>query len=350
VRILTDCRDLLADFVPKHTVWQETEAGYLCGPERVLWRALGSGGRLWAARAEDRRGRTFWRRAIIVGTAPRSQFDVLNGLLDEGLTLDGPTAVLALGGHEFRGYRGRSWCAAPGNLFLTVGLPVGLPAASTLASLIMLPAVAVLEAVRPAIGDEAVVAVKWVNDILIDGRKVGGVLTATHCLADEIQAAVVGIGVNVKCAPQVEPTPFVPEAGCLAQTGVQVSLHDFFWNVLATLADCYQGLCDCGPADLLRAYRGASCVVGERVRVWREDANLGSDPEGWPQPIAGGVVRAIEPDLSLRIEGCEEQVYSGRLAFDEACRALAECRLKPDESRHRATPERTLSCQVEVPC
>jgi hypothetical protein len=41
-----------------------------------------------------------------------------------------------------------------------------------------------------------------------------------------------------------------------------------------------------------------------------------------PEPTAAGVVRCIETDLSLRIEGHDAPVTKGRLALEEACGAL----------------------------
>ena len=59
-----------------------------------------------------------------------------------------------------------------------------------------------------------------------------------------------------------------------------------------------------------------------RVRVWDESSDgLGVLNTDSP-PFATGLVRSIEHDLSLRIDGREAPVTRGRVAFEEACVAL----------------------------
>jgi biotin-(acetyl-CoA carboxylase) ligase len=320
MRILIDCKDRLAEFVPAGADWEETPVETLAEPERGLWRALAEGPVAWTAQPTVATRRASWRRMIIIGHAARSQFDALHDALGRGIVLDGPTAVLALGGDQFHGQRGRPWSAIAGNLFLTVGLPVGAPAADLVPALIMLPTVAVVDAIRACGG--ATPTIKWVNDVFVDGRKVAGVLAASVCRDDLLEAAVLGLGVNVAHAPAIEPSPFVPAAGCLTDAGIEVTLADFTWSVLDCLAERYRALLEKGPATLLDSYRAASCIVGRRVRVWDESTDRIGAPEAWPPPIAAGIVSSIGPDLSLMIAGRREPVSRGRLALEEVCVAL----------------------------
>ena len=322
MRILTDCRERLVDSFPPMITWMEREATVLEEPDQQLWRTLAATSRAWTARLEGRGSSPFWHRLIVIEQAARSQFDALHEALADGLFLDGPTAVLALGGRKFRGQRGRRWSAVKGNLFLTVGLPGGAPAARLVPGLVMLPAVAVVDAIRRYGAANPGPEIKWVNDILVNGRKVAGVLTATLCCNGLLEASVLGIGVNVERAPEIAPTPFAPAAGCLVDAGIRVALGRFMWDVLDRLADRYRRLLEEGPSDLLHSYREASCVVGRRVRVWEESADRFETADAWPAPLAVGVVRSIEQDLSLRIDGRREPVGRGRLALDEVCAAM----------------------------
>ena len=319
MRILTDCREQLVDFFPPRIAWAEEEVSILGDPDQQLWQALTPASGASTARLETRGLSSFWHRLILIGQAGRSQFDALHEALADGLALDGPTAVMALRGRKFRGQRGRPWSTIEGNLFLTVAFPVGAPAARLIPGLTMLPAVAVLDAIRLCGGADLRPMIKWVNDILVGDRKVAGVLTATLCRDGLLEVAVLGIGVNVARAPEIEPTPFAPAAGCLADAGIKVTLGRFLWVVLDRLADWYRALLEVGPATLLQAYREASCIVGRRVRIWEESADRFEAAGAWPTPLAAGVVQAIEADLSLTIEGCAESVSRGRLALDEAC-------------------------------
>ena len=57
--------------------------------------------------------------------------------------------------------------------------------------------------------------IKWVNDVLIDGAKVSGVLAYTQQEGDNVTAATLGIGLNLKTTPRIDPSPFVPRAASL---------------------------------------------------------------------------------------------------------------------------------------
>ena len=291
-------------------------------PEVWLWRGLSESGVALTAELGVDSPLVLWRRLIVIGDAARSQFDVLHEALGRGSMLDGPTAVVALRGRGFRGQRGRPWWTCRGNLFLTAGLCVKASAEELVPGLVMLPAVAVVDAIRSGAGVQPRPGIKWVNDILIDGCKVAGVLTATLCRDSLLEAAVLGVGVNVAQSPTVEPTPFVPAAGCLKDAGIEMTLAGFTWCLLGRLAERYRVLLEEGPAGLLQSYREASCVVGRRVRVWDESADLLGVKGTWPPPLAAGIVTSVEPDLSIRIDGRENPVVKGRLALEEDCRML----------------------------
>ena len=89
-----------------------------------------------------------------------------------------------------RGRRGRSWISAPGNLFMTV--LVRPPEGSAVAQLSFVAAVALGDALPPATGHRF----KWPNDLLVEGRKIAGILVEA-----DGGAAAVGIGVNTARTP-----------------------------------------------------------------------------------------------------------------------------------------------------
>lgn len=104
-----------------------------------------------------------------------------------------------------RGRRGRIWHSTPGeNLLISVVLrPPDL-----LADAWILAFVAAL-AVSDALAEFGVVSqLKWPNDILVEGRKVAGVLVETSALSGGDWAAVVGVGVNVNQARFAEDAAY----------------------------------------------------------------------------------------------------------------------------------------------
>ena len=99
-----------------------------------------------------------------------------------------------------RGRLGRRWISDEGNLYFSVLFrpePEFLPLLSPLAG------VAVARAIRQVAG--LYPTIKWPNDIIIDGRKVAGILAESALSGSRIQHAVVGIGVNVALDVSADP-------------------------------------------------------------------------------------------------------------------------------------------------
>jgi len=315
--VLSDCPERLAGLVPGGT-GSDARVDSLPASDRALWRALGAGDRPWRGTGPEPGPPGYWSRALVVAEARASQFDVLRERLAAGLELPGPTACVALSGRGFHGQRNRAWLSEPGNLHLCAAFPEpGFPARDA-GSLTMLPAVALVEAVCAMTGGRLRPGIKWVNDVLLDGRKIGGVLTATQTQGDRVRSVLVGIGLNVSTTPPVPPTPFVPTVGSLAEAGSRVTWADACAGVLAALGRWMTRIASAGPAALLDAYRDASLVIGREVCVFEESAD-GHSAGTRLSPLHRGNVRGIAPDLALILEGAETPVASGRLAFAEDC-------------------------------
>ena len=148
--------------------------------------------------------------------APGSQYDLLRSLAATGSLPAGNLFCLAGRGRGFHGQHGRSWQALPGNLHLSVALAADLPVPGWGPALPALPAVAALDAVRRCVGPGPRLGLKWVNDVLADEAKLGGVLTAVRTRAGRIERIFLGIGLNVAAAPPLPADAFVPAVTCLA--------------------------------------------------------------------------------------------------------------------------------------
>jgi len=316
VLVLSDCPERLAGLAGVDD-GAEVAGESLAPGGRRLWRALGAGTRLWRGEGLEPGPGGFWSLCVVVGEAPSSQFDALRESLAGGLELPGPTACLALTGRGFHGQRGRPWLALPGNLHLCVVFPEPGLAARELASLPMLPVVALVDAIRSLGGGALRPGIKWVNDVLVDGRKVGGVLTSTQTQGERVGSILLGIGLNVAAAPPVPATPFVPRVGSLADAGVNATWADAALAVLAALGRRLAALLRDGPDGLVEAYRDASIVVGREVCLFAESPLGGG--EALSRPFVRGAVLGIGADLSLTLDGVEGPVTSGRLAFAEDC-------------------------------
>jgi BirA family biotin operon repressor/biotin-[acetyl-CoA-carboxylase] ligase len=287
--VISDCPERLPGLARAGS-WSEVTEGSLLPSDEALWRALGTGERLWSGTGDDPGPPGFWSRALVVAEAPASQFDTLRERLDSGLELPGPVACLALTGQGFHGQRGRPWLSAPGNLHLCVVVPEPSIAARDVGLLSLLPALALVDAVRALSAGTLRPGIKWVNDVLVEERKIGGALTATR--RRRPGEACLGIGLNVARAPR-GPTAFVPSVGCLADAGAAATLAEALTCLLAAVGCRVSEAAEAGAATLLAAYRDASLVVGREVCVF-EDPAQGA---GVPACIRG-TVRGIGSDLS----------------------------------------------------
>lgn len=100
-----------------------------------------------------------------------------------------------------KGRQGRSWASDPGNLYASTLVrlrPTDPPAAS----LALVAGLAVWGAAQVWLDDEAVLQLKWPNDLLLDGAKLAGIL-----LERAGDAVVIGVGVNLAHHPKLPNRP-----------------------------------------------------------------------------------------------------------------------------------------------
>lgn len=247
---------------------------------------------------------------VLRGHAPRSQYDAMLLALASGgpHALPHGLATVALSGSRFRGQRGRSWTALEGNLHLCVHHHLGTLGGGEQAALSILPALATAEAIE-ALGGPPV-GFKWVNDLVVAGAKVGGVLSAVQWREGRALALTCGVGVNVVQAPELPPDQSALPAAALATTAPKFAEPQALWALLARVVGRIEAqlatLTREGPAALLAGYRQRAIFIGREVAI------LPVDP-GASESIARGRVLALRDDLSLELEGVREPIRHGRM-------------------------------------
>jgi BirA family biotin operon repressor/biotin-[acetyl-CoA-carboxylase] ligase len=255
-------------------------------------------------------GGSGWHYLLLVERAERSHYDLLIELSRAGVLLPDRTLCLAGSGERFHGFKGRAWFAPPGNIYLSVHLRPTSAVERPATSFTVLAAVSVVDAISSIPGLENSAGIKWVNDIIVDDAKVGGVLAYTKGVGGTISGAVLGIGVNVETKPEVEPTPFVPQVGtlkALASKAAECTQQTFFAALAATLDTNYSRVLAGGYGALLERYRERSLVIGRHVTLFVDEQ--GPDLN----VIAHGRVTGIGDGLELMIEGYERVFTKGRL-------------------------------------
>ena len=308
---LTDTPHDAQPFLPPGAQW----GGAAAPPESTgdAWLSLGHRGPAWQFASAPASEAYPHRTHIIIKDAETSQFSALNEALKQGLSLPDGLVAIALAGQGFRGQRSRRWQALRGNLHLTAYYRIDRPVAELQAGLTMAPAVATVQAIQ-TLAPSLRPAIKWVNDVLLQGQKVSGVLTATQIHERTVRHAVFGIGLNVDAVPDLPATAFVPAATCLAAH--EPALNGKLPQVLQTLIDKLDktvSLLKQGSiGSLFEAYRKGADFLGREVVLWPEDTD--TCQEG-VVPLAQGRVQALNPDLSLTLEGHDRPLTSGRMAY-----------------------------------
>lgn len=125
------------------------------------------------------------------------------------------TVILAHRQTDGRGQRGRSWTSSAGlDLTLSIVLMPRKLKASEQFGLAKVAALAVQEVVQARVRNET--RIKWPNDVLVDRRKIAGILIKNEVLGGLVQNAIVGIGLNVNSKELDEaylPTSLLLETG-----------------------------------------------------------------------------------------------------------------------------------------
>jgi len=181
------------------------------------------------------------------------------------------TVVCAESQSKGKGRLGRNWASPKGKgIYMSVILrPLVAPADA--AKLTLLSAVATCEAIEKLFHVNA--KIKWPNDILVDNKKIAGILTELSAEMDRIRFVVIGIGVNVNTALSQLP----PSATSIKnETGRKGSRIQLLQEILRSLEKWYGGLSEHGFNAVIARWKELSSTLGQHVRV----ADLTGDIEG----------------------------------------------------------------------
>ena len=210
--------------------------------------------------------KTLGRRLHIFDDTPSTNSMAMS--LAQGGAPDG-TVVVADAQTSGRGRLGRHWYSPPGrNLYCSIILRRTMPpdqVSRWLPWVPLLSAVAVSRAIQVISGLRP--ALKWPNDILIEQRKVGGLLCESSGIGRENGVVIVGIGLNVNMWRDAFPvdlhdlaTSLAAEAGRPFDRAV----------LLAALLSELELRCEtflAGATDIHHEYELRCATIGQRVRV-----------------------------------------------------------------------------------
>lgn len=176
--------------------------------------------------------------------------------------LAGPEWILALRQTAGRGRRGRPWADTTGNFAATLVLrPEGSPQAAALRSFVT--SLALYDAFVAVTGRAESFALKWPNDVLLNGGKVAGILLESPTPG----LLAIGIGINLTAAPDpgaVEARALRP-VSLLSETGVAVTPEEFLTPLAMAFGRHESAFAAYGFAPIREAWLARAARLGEVI-------------------------------------------------------------------------------------
>jgi len=193
----------------------------------------------------------------------------------------------------------RAWLSPEGNIALSIILYPSLP---YLPSLIMLASLAVVHSIEAVTGLKS--QVKWPNDVLINSRKVCGILIESDVRGNTVDYTIIGIGVNVNLRLSGFPEILSTATSLCDELGREVSRLSLIQRLLAEIERLYLSL----PAggSVYEEWRDRLVTLGKRVQVKSGKTmyegiaeSVASDGSLLLRQLDGSLTRIVAGDATL---------------------------------------------------
>ncbi|HNU93067.1 MAG TPA: biotin--[acetyl-CoA-carboxylase] ligase [Spirochaetota bacterium] len=200
-----------------------------------------------------------------------------------------------------RGQMGRGW-HSPGGVGVYLSIIVRPPFPPREAPAInLIASIAVAESL-PGV-EPGAITIKWPNDVLINGRKVSGILSEMRVNDDRIDFGIVGIGINVNNAVGSFPSEISATATSIfIETGTPANRSAVVRSVLESFERHYRTMISSGAGPILKRWESLSGFMGRRIRSVD------------PGAVITGVASGMDLNGHLKItdeEGREHILVSG---------------------------------------
>ncbi|MCL0065695.1 biotin--[acetyl-CoA-carboxylase] ligase [Dehalococcoidia bacterium] len=173
------------------------------------------------------------------------------------------TIVIAETQAAGRGRIGRAWASPPGGIYLSIILRPAIEPSEAL-RFPLIAGVAAAQAIERLTGLKP--QLKWPNDIIVGGRKAGGILTEMSAEMDRINHIIIGIGINVNTESFPDEIRGIATS-LKTECGKEVSRVQLVQNILAQLESLYQVFQVSGFETIRERWKARSCTIGSRVSV-----------------------------------------------------------------------------------
>jgi BirA family transcriptional regulator, biotin operon repressor / biotin---[acetyl-CoA-carboxylase] ligase len=181
------------------------------------------------------------------------------------------TVVWAFEQTAGRGRRGRSWVSPRGNLYASIILRPACRAEQA-AQLGFVAALAVGDALSELVSSLGALAYKWPNDVLVNGRKIAGILLESEMGRDNVLAfVIIGVGINLASAPADAEFPATSIAGEGRPAPSPQAALDIVLRHFGTWAQRWRRQ---GFGPVRAAWRERAFALGGQIRARLETATL----------------------------------------------------------------------------
>jgi len=176
------------------------------------------------------------------------------------------TVVIAEIQRKGRGRLGREWISPTGGLWFSLILRPNLRPAEAV-KLTFVAGLAVAKVLREMFHLKA--ETKWPNDVLVNGRKICGILTEMNTTGETVNFVVVGVGINANFdAEKVFPEELKKVATSLEnELGRKVQLEELFRNLLERLENLHELFTKEGFKPVLQEWKNYARFLGRQVEV-----------------------------------------------------------------------------------
>jgi BirA family biotin operon repressor/biotin-[acetyl-CoA-carboxylase] ligase len=188
------------------------------------------------------------------------------------------------------------WFSPPGNLYFTALVKLGPDEAKHFQRLSFLSAISVVEAIMELAGGSADVKIKWPNDVLLNVRKVCGIL-----IEKEGDHAVIGVGLNVESSPSPDMAVSAYPMTSLAESGIDAEVGDAARILGLRLVENINGCARHGFAGVLEKVRPFMYRIGEQVYVAFAGRKISGMFEGLDE--RGGIVISTPEERVTLLSG-----------------------------------------------
>lgn len=210
------------------------------------------------------------------------------------------TLVLAELQTQGRGRMGRSWLSPKGKgIWMSLVLRPDVPVICA-PQLTLLAGAALCRSLRRLSG--LPIGIKWPNDLLVEGRKISGILVESSAEEDRLRYVVAGIGISVNLAPDDYPPELRDKAASLRMAaGRPFDRTETAARFLETFEELYDLYCEAGFGPIRTLWEAWSVSLGKPVRLTTPQGDI----EGVPVGLAdSGALRVRLAD------GSERDVFS----------------------------------------